>query len=359
MAIPTNSDGHIIHVGHVAYLACADRLTGWFILYHLKPGHATTSKLMSICRHLFQTYSTPDKLSTYSGTLFTSSIFQEFLRTWCVRHRLSSVTYPQSNSWAELAVRTAKRLVNGNIAPPPGSLDNDNVALAILLYQNTLIQGIGLSLAQLQLHCQLCDSIPSQPTLYKLHPRWVAATQCRNELFHHRNTKIIERYNRCTHNLSPLQTGNTVTIQSTLNYQWNTTGKVITALPNRQYWIRVDGLGRITLRNRCFLRKCKFKTAPKPIPSVTPAAITPTINTPLLHPDPPTSSNNDTHTTIDTTKQTTPTFTHPWSPRIPRALSRPHNRSGLKERHSPHTTWPVAGGRRDEEATALMRRIKQ
>ena len=84
----------IFHVGRVAYHACADRLTDWLILYHLKPSHATTSKLMSICRHLFQTYGTPDELSTDGGPPFTSSIFQEFLQTWCVRHRLSSVAYP-------------------------------------------------------------------------------------------------------------------------------------------------------------------------------------------------------------------------------------------------------------------------
>ena len=115
--------------------------------------------------------------------------------------------------------------------------------------------------------------------------------------------------------------------------RWNTTGKVITVLLNRQYRIRVDGSGRIVLTNRLFLRKCKFKTAPKLIP--TPAAITPTINTPLLNPDPPTSFSNDTHI-----------FTHPRSSKIPRALSRliPHNRPGLKERHSPLTIRPARGG---------------
>ena len=88
----------LFHVGHVAYLACADRLTGWLILYHLKPGHATTSKLMSICQHLFQTYGTPDEINTDGRPPFTSSIFQEFLQTWCVRHRLSSVAYPNTRA---------------------------------------------------------------------------------------------------------------------------------------------------------------------------------------------------------------------------------------------------------------------
>ena len=69
----------IFHVGHVAYLACADRLTDWFIMYRLKPSHTIASKLMSICRCLFQTYGTPDELSTDCGPPFTSSIFQEFL----------------------------------------------------------------------------------------------------------------------------------------------------------------------------------------------------------------------------------------------------------------------------------------
>ena len=123
----------IFHFGHIAYLTCADRLTGWLILYHLKPGHATTSKLMSIYRHLFQTYGTPDELSTNGGPPFTPSIFQEFLQTWCVRHRLSSVAYPQSNSRTELTVKTRKRIVNGNTGSQ-GSLDNDKVARAILQY---------------------------------------------------------------------------------------------------------------------------------------------------------------------------------------------------------------------------------
>ena len=78
----------IFPIGHVAYLACADRLTGWLILYHLKPCHTTTSKLMTICRQLFQAYGTPDELSTKGSSLFT---FKNSFRcgVW-------STDYPQS-----------------------------------------------------------------------------------------------------------------------------------------------------------------------------------------------------------------------------------------------------------------------
>ena len=114
----------LFYIGDHTYLACTDRLTGWLILYHLEPGHATTTKLMSICQQLFETYGAPEELNTYGGQPFTSNTFQEFLWTWFVKHRLSSITYPQSNGRAELAVKTTKRIVKGNIASQ-GSSDYD------------------------------------------------------------------------------------------------------------------------------------------------------------------------------------------------------------------------------------------
>ena len=138
---------------------------------------------------------------------------------------------------------------------PQGSLDNDNVAQAILQYWNNL------SPNQLLLHNWLHDSIPSQPILYKPHPEWVAAVQRCKKLLYHHNAKIVERYNRYTHNLSPLRADDRVTMQNPLNHWWNTKGKIITVLPDHQYWIRVDGSVRITLKNRRFLRKCEFKAA--------------------------------------------------------------------------------------------------
>ena len=115
--------------------------------------------------------------------------FRAFLQTWCVRHRLSTIAYPQSNGWAELTVKTTKRMVNRNTCLQ-GSLDN--VARAILQYRNTPIEGIGLSLVRLLLHHQLCNSIPSQPTLYKPHPELVTAAQCRDELLHHQNSRKVQ-----------------------------------------------------------------------------------------------------------------------------------------------------------------------
>ena len=69
----------------------------------------------------------PNQTKTDSGLPFTFSTFQDFLQTWCVMYRLPSIAYRQSNGGAELIVKTAKRIVNGNIGLQ-GYLNNDNVA---------------------------------------------------------------------------------------------------------------------------------------------------------------------------------------------------------------------------------------
>ena len=79
------------------------------------------------------------------------------------------------------------------------------------------IQSIGLSLVQLLLHHRLLDSIPSLSIIYKPHPEWVVAAQCWEEILLHHNAKIVERYNKYTHNFPPLQAGDTIAIQSPLN----------------------------------------------------------------------------------------------------------------------------------------------
>ena len=89
--------------------------------------------------------------------------FQQFLKLWGVKHRLSLVSYPQSNGHAKAAVKSAKRIIHNNISAD-GSLNNEKAARAILQHCNTSSPVIGLSPAQILLHRQLRDSIPSHPS---------------------------------------------------------------------------------------------------------------------------------------------------------------------------------------------------
>ena len=210
-----------------------------------------------------------------------------------------------------------------------------------------LTQGISQSWAQFLLHHQLRDSFPSQPILNKPHLEWVVVVQHHKEILHHCKAKIVERYNRYTNNLSPLQAGDTVAIQSPLNHQWCTMGKINTVQPDHQYQIRFDGSERITLKNCCFLRKCESKATLTLIPSATPGLITSTSTAPLLHLNHPTFSSNDMRAVIERPPpKATYTSSSLQSLKILSAQSRllPHNRPGLKEEHSLHPTLPIHGG---------------
>ena len=77
----------LFFVDHHAYLACADRFTGWLILYHLPPGKANSASLIEICRNIFITYGVPEEISRDGGPPMQSQAFLDFLDTWKVKHR--------------------------------------------------------------------------------------------------------------------------------------------------------------------------------------------------------------------------------------------------------------------------------
>ena len=161
--------------GHHHYLSVVDRFTAWLIIYHF-PTQATSEKLISKCREIFTSYGAPEILDSDGGPQFSAHEFQKFLSDWGIKHRLSSVDYPQSNGRAELAVKSAKRIILQN-TNPDGSLNNDQAARAILQQRNTPLRDIGLSPAQLLLHRQLKDSIPTNPKLLRPHKDWIISVE--------------------------------------------------------------------------------------------------------------------------------------------------------------------------------------
>ena len=70
--------------------------------------------------------------------------------------------------------------------------------------------------------------------------------------------QAAERWAEHTKRLPPLVVGNYVRIQNqtgTHPTQWDKTGIVVEVRQFDQYVVRVDGSGRITVRNRKFLRR--------------------------------------------------------------------------------------------------------
>ena len=121
-------------------------------------------------------YGVSEEISSDWGPLFMSKSFLDFLKLWGVKHRLSSAALPQSNSRADVAVKAAKGIIHNNISSD-GSLDNDKSERGILQYQNTPLPDINFSLAQVLLHHQLRDSIPTHPAHYHPHKEWVLTAE--------------------------------------------------------------------------------------------------------------------------------------------------------------------------------------
>ena len=72
----------------------------------------------------------------------------EFLKLWCIKHRVSSAYNPQSNGRAEVAVKKAKRFLLSCI-DPSGSLNNDKFLHGLLKIRNTPDKDCNLSPAQI------------------------------------------------------------------------------------------------------------------------------------------------------------------------------------------------------------------
>ena len=206
---------------------------------------------------LFSTYGTPNEISNDGGPPFNSHAFGTFMERWGINIRKSSAYYAQSNGRAELAVKVAKRILSGN-SDVNGNIDNDRVSRALLQYRNTPIEGIELSPAQVLYGRVLKDHMPSREDALKVRKEWLIAADEREIALRKRHVRMIESYNEHVKPLVDLRVNDCVAVQNqngNCPKRWDKTGVVIEKLPFRQYRIKMDGSGRITLRNRKFIQK--------------------------------------------------------------------------------------------------------
>ena len=107
----------------------------------------------------FTTFNIPEEILTVGGPQMMSEAVHNCFSRWGVRHRLSSAYFPHSNSRAELAVKTGKRLLQDNMSVH-GSLHTDKVMRALMQYRNTPLPDLRLSPAQIVYNRQLRDFLP-------------------------------------------------------------------------------------------------------------------------------------------------------------------------------------------------------
>ena len=256
--------------GH-EYLVYADRYTGW-VSVAKSPTHGSTSDaLIRELRTAFTQYGAPNELATDGGSQFAARATQLFLERWGVCWRLSSAYYPQSNGRAELAVKTAKRLLREHTTSN-GDLNTDAVARALLQYRNTPLADIQRSPAQLLYGRQMKDHLPTLEEARRIRPEWIMLAEDRERALSHRHMKQRESYNEHTRPLTPLNIGDHVLVQNQTGVnpnRWDKTGIITEVADHDKYVIRMDGTGRCTLRNRRYIRKfTPFDTGRLPMTNV-------------------------------------------------------------------------------------------
>ena len=99
------SADYFAYAGKV-YIVIVDRYSGWPVVIQCKD--ETARELVRLMRGYFCTYGAPSELASDGATVFMSKAFQDFLRDWCVSHRVSSAYFPHSNMRAETAVKLMK-----------------------------------------------------------------------------------------------------------------------------------------------------------------------------------------------------------------------------------------------------------
>ena len=184
---------------------------------------------------------------------------KEFFERWGVEHRVSSAYYPRANKRAEVAVKSAKRLVMDNLGPR-GSLDTDRFARALLAHRNNPDPETGFSPAQVIFGRDLRDHLPALVSRYQPRQEWRLEADLRERALAKRHGRMEERLKHGSRVLPPLSCGDTVVLQDLQTNngkpgRWTKSGKVVEVLPYDAYLVRIDGSRGVTQRNRRFLRK--------------------------------------------------------------------------------------------------------
>ena len=145
-----------------------------------------------------------------------------------------------------------------------GELNNDRMVQALLSQRNTPDPVCKLSPAQILLGRNLKKSLPyirksvmiyNNPQISKM---WRDVWSKKEESLSIRCVKSLDKVSENTKFLPPLNCGDQVVIQNqTGNFpsKWGKSGVVVEVKDCHQCVVKVDGSGRLTVRNRKFLRR--------------------------------------------------------------------------------------------------------
>ena len=245
------------------YLIVGDRLSGWTEIFSTPTGTTAAGArgLIKCLRRMFSIFGVPVVLSSDGGPEFAAEATKEFLQNWDVEHRMSSAYNPRSNGRAEVAVKTAKRLLRSNVNLG-GSLNSDAFLRAMFTLRNTPDTDCRISPAEILFGHPLRDALSFSSKLRKfsyqhISNRWRGAWKMKESALRTRYVRNSENMDKTCRVLPPLHIGDRCFLQNRHgNYprRWDRTGTIMDVKPYDKYCVRIDGSRKLTTRNRRFLK---------------------------------------------------------------------------------------------------------
>ena len=227
----------------LSFLIITDWKTGWFSTRPVKRKDAKTT--VHELRDFISDTAVPTYLFTDNGQPFPSSEVQDFLKRWGIKWISSSPLYPQSNSYAENGVKSAKSLLRKCIKGK--KIDYEEWSRGLLAIRNTPNKD-GVSPAMMLYGHMVKDVLPAhKKTLQKSWHKELSLI----------DKKVAEEKQRYENrrSLVELKVGDAVVVQNRNNKRWDKYGVVQEATPGiRRYKIRMSS-GLVTVRNRRDLKK--------------------------------------------------------------------------------------------------------
>ena len=168
------------HIAPHNYLAVVDRYSNWLSIFKLAKD--TSADVKQVLREYFSRFGIPVTVTSDGASIFTSKLLEDFFERWGVVHRVATAYHPRANKRSEVGVKSAKRLVRGNMGQD-GSLHTDQFVRALLAHRNTPCPISGLSPAQIIFGRVLRDFLPLQPGKFMPRNEWRQAAQEREAMY--------------------------------------------------------------------------------------------------------------------------------------------------------------------------------
>ena len=214
--------------------------------------------VVTFLTNLCKDYGCPETVTTDGAPNLCAKSVEDMMKQYGIRHRVSSVANSHANSRAELRVKTVKRLLRENTGKF-GHLNVAKVSRALMGFRNTPDRDTKLSPAQVLLGRNLRDFLPVNKEKL-MGQMWGSLSKARELALAKRNTRATMEWTKRTRTLPDLMMHDRVMIQKQVGNspkRWDKPG-VVVDLESKgfdQYMVKVDGTGRLTRRNRKYLRR--------------------------------------------------------------------------------------------------------